>query len=81
MWWTNWTISKEYTPAETRDRSDVKAKALELFKGRLMYPCKELIEASSIYMKMSIFDIRNLPSWHKSRVCLIGDAAHAVLSS
>ena len=79
MWWTNWTIPHPYTPEEKRDASDVRDKAMQLFEGRdMMYPCMEMIKASSIYIKQSIFDIRSLPSWHKSRVCLIGDAAHAV---
>jgi 2-polyprenyl-6-methoxyphenol hydroxylase-like FAD-dependent oxidoreductase len=80
MWWTNWTIPHEYTPAEARDTSDVRDHAVSLFKDRgLMYPCMEMIDASALYIKLSIFDIRSLPSWHKSRVCLIGDAAHAVI--
>jgi 2-polyprenyl-6-methoxyphenol hydroxylase-like FAD-dependent oxidoreductase len=79
MWWTNWAIPTEYTPAEIRDTSDVPAKAIEMFQGRLMYPGEALIKASSLYLKASIFDIQSLPSWHKSRICLIGDAAHAVL--
>ena len=80
MWWTNWVIPREYTPEEIRDPSDVKDHAIKLFSDRnMMYPCMELIHASSIYVKQSIFDIRSLPSWYNSRACLIGDAAHAVL--
>jgi 2-polyprenyl-6-methoxyphenol hydroxylase-like FAD-dependent oxidoreductase len=80
MWWTNWVIPNEYTPEEIRDTSDVCEKAMELFKDRnTMYPCIEMINASSFLVKQNIFDILSLPSWHKSRVCLIGDAAHAVL--
>jgi len=79
MWWTNWVIPREYTPEEIRDTSDINEKALELFKDReLMFPCRELIDATTVWAKASIFDIRSLPTWHKSRVCLIGDAAHAV---
>lgn len=79
MWWTNWVIPREYTPEETRDTSDVKDHALKLFKDRgMMYPCMEMIDATSFYIKQSVFDICSLPSWHSSRVCLIGDAAHAV---
>jgi hypothetical protein len=81
MWWTNWVTPREYTPEEIRDTSDVKESALKLFKDRIMmFPCFELIDATSIWMKQSIFDLLSLPSWHKSRVCLIGDAAHAVSS-
>jgi FAD-dependent urate hydroxylase len=79
MWWTNWVIPREYTPDEIRDTSDINDMALELFKDRkLMFPCRELIDKTTIWAKASIFDIRSLPSWHKSRICLIGDAAHAV---
>jgi 2-polyprenyl-6-methoxyphenol hydroxylase-like FAD-dependent oxidoreductase len=80
MWWTNWTIPKEYTHAEIRDTSDVQSKAMEMFKGRLMYPGEALIQATSLFLKASIFDIKSLPSWYKSRICLIGDAAHAVFT-
>ena len=81
MWWTNWAVPKEYTPEEIRDPSDVYDNAMRLFKDRgLMYPCYQLMDTTSMFAKASIFDIRSLPSWHKSRVCLIGDAAHAVFS-
>ena len=79
MWWTNWASERPFTRQEMKDLSDVKEHALELFKGRkLMYPCRELIDATELFMKNSQFDIRTLPSWHTSKVCLIGDAAHAV---
>jgi len=81
MWWTNWVLPREYTPDEIRDTSDIKAHSLELFQDReLMFPCRELIDRTSVWVKASIFDIRSLPSWYKSRVCLIGDSAHAVPS-
>jgi hypothetical protein len=80
MWWTNYVIEKEYTPEEIRDPSDVHDHALKLFKDRgMFYPCMEMINASSIYLKANIYDILSLPAWHRSRICLIGDAAHAVL--
>jgi FAD-dependent urate hydroxylase len=79
MWWTNWTIPEPYTPEQIRDTSDIADHAKKLFEGRkMMYPCMEMIDATSIYIKASIYDIRSLPKWHKSRICLIGDAAHAV---
>src|SRR6266496_1870334 len=79
MWWTNWVLTQEYTPEEIRDTSDVQDHAMNLFKDRgMMYPCLELVNAASIYVKQNIYDILSLPSWHKSRICLIGDAAHAV---
>ena len=79
MWWTNWVLTQEYTPDEIRDTSDVHDHVMNLFKDRrMMYPCFELVNATSIYVKQNIFDILSLPSWHKSRICLIGDAAHAV---
>jgi hypothetical protein len=79
MWWTNWVLTQAYTPEEIRDTSDVHDHAINLFKDRgMMYPCFELVDATSIYVKQNIFDILSLPSWHKSRICLVGDAAHAV---
>jgi len=79
MWWTNWASERPLTPEEIRDNSDVCKFALDMFEGRkLIYPARELIAATQIYIKASIFDIQTLPSWHTERVCLIGDAAHAV---
>lgn len=79
MWWTNWTIPVAYTPEQIRDTSDIPDHAKKLFKGRkMMYPCMKMIDATSIYIKGSIFDLRSIPTWHRSRICLVGDAAHAV---
>ena len=81
MWWTNWTISEAYTPEQIRDTSDIADHAKKLFQGRkMMHPCMEMIDATSISFKGSIFDLRSIPTWHRSRVCLIGDAAHTVPS-
>jgi 2-polyprenyl-6-methoxyphenol hydroxylase-like FAD-dependent oxidoreductase len=41
-------------------------------------PTGELIEHSRIWLRTPIHDVPRLPSWHRGRVALIGDAAHAM---
>jgi 2-polyprenyl-6-methoxyphenol hydroxylase-like FAD-dependent oxidoreductase len=41
-------------------------------------PVEALIAATSNLLRMNVYDVRSLPTWHRGRVTLIGDAAHAV---
>jgi 2-polyprenyl-6-methoxyphenol hydroxylase-like FAD-dependent oxidoreductase len=41
-------------------------------------PIERLIEHTGPPVKLNVYDIQTLPSWHKGRLVLIGDAAHAV---
>jgi 2-polyprenyl-6-methoxyphenol hydroxylase-like FAD-dependent oxidoreductase len=42
-------------------------------------PIPGLIEHTDSLLRMNVYDIQSLPTWHKGgRILLIGDAAHAV---
>jgi 2-polyprenyl-6-methoxyphenol hydroxylase-like FAD-dependent oxidoreductase len=41
-------------------------------------PTEELIARSQVWVRTPIQDVPRLPSWHRERVVLIGDAAHAM---
>ena len=76
-WWSNYETSTPLSKDELRDTSDIIPSTLELLKNT-HFPAKELIQRSTIPLKVNIFDIQSLPTWHTERVLLIGDAAHAV---
>lgn len=77
-WWSNYGASSPFSPDELKDTSDVIPHALEMYK-KTHFPAKELIQKSSLLLKVNIFDIQTLPTWRTSnRILLIGDAAHAV---
>jgi 2-polyprenyl-6-methoxyphenol hydroxylase-like FAD-dependent oxidoreductase len=44
-------------------------------------PIPRLIAGTGPPVKLNIYDILGLPVWHKGRVAVIGDAAHAVSPS
>jgi len=46
--------------------------------GRYYQPIPSLIARTRDIIALNVFDIQSLPRWHKGRVVLIGDAAHAV---
>ena len=58
-------------------RDDLRSRLLELFDGDAG-PAAELIRASDEPMPLSpIHSIPHLPRWHRDRMLVIGDAAHA----
>lgn len=79
MWWANIWRKTAYSPEELAKLDDeaVKRELLEMY-GDFHSPIPELIKGSTRMLKLSIFDIQSLPTWHKGRIVLIGDAAHAV---
>jgi len=42
-------------------------------------PARDLINAATEWRKWSLFDAVPLKTWHRDRICLLGDAAHPVL--
>lgn len=46
--------------------------------GHYHQPIPSLISYSTNVLQLNVYDIRSLPTWHRGRVVLIGDAAHAV---
>jgi 2-polyprenyl-6-methoxyphenol hydroxylase-like FAD-dependent oxidoreductase len=56
---------------------EVKREMLEIY-GDYHEPIPTLIKHTHSPIKMNLSDILSLPRWHRGRVLLIGDAAHAV---
>ena len=79
MWWSNLPREKELTREELAVLSleSIKKEMLAIYHG-YHQPIESLISNTQSPLKLNIGDIRSLPKWHKGRVLLIGDAAHAV---
>jgi 2-polyprenyl-6-methoxyphenol hydroxylase-like FAD-dependent oxidoreductase len=77
-WWTNYSATDPWSQKELKDTTDVIPHALQKLE-RTHFPAKELVQKTSLLLKVNVFDIQSLPTWHDSnRILLIGDAAHAV---
>jgi len=79
MWWSNLAREKELTNEQLDDLSteSVKNEMLSIYRG-YHDPIEPLIQHTGPPVKLNVFDIQSLPTWHTGRVMLIGDAAHAV---
>lgn len=79
MWWTNLFRPREFSPAELRaaDVDAVRAELLARFGG-YHAPIPALVAAPGPLVRTNVYDVRSLPTWHRGRVVLVGDAAHAV---
>jgi FAD binding domain len=79
MWWSNLWREKELTEEELKDLSieTVKQEMLSTYYG-YHQPIPMLIAHTGPPVKLNVYDILELPAWHKGRVVVIGDAAHAV---
>jgi 2-polyprenyl-6-methoxyphenol hydroxylase-like FAD-dependent oxidoreductase len=79
MWWSNLIREKEFSKEELThlDIQEVKQEMLTRYKGYHV-PIEELITQTTAILRLNIYDVLSLPTWHKGRVLLIGDAAHAV---
>ncbi|GAB4021619.1 FAD-dependent monooxygenase [Spirosoma migulaei] len=80
VWWFN-NISREKEPR----RNELAALELDQLKDTLVAlhkndpePIAEIIKSADSVEIYPIYDIPFLEKWHKGRVCLIGDAAHAI---
>jgi 2-polyprenyl-6-methoxyphenol hydroxylase-like FAD-dependent oxidoreductase len=58
----------------------VKEEVLSIYRG-YHEPIETPISQARPPIKLNVYDIQALPSWHDGRVILIGDAAHAVSPS
>lgn len=78
MWWSNLRQS-QMTREELTDLSldRIKKQMLAIYGG-FHEPIPTLIRQMTQPLKLNVYDIQSLPTWHKGRVLLIGDAAHAV---
>ncbi|MBT1696808.1 FAD-dependent monooxygenase [Fulvivirgaceae bacterium PWU4] len=78
-WWVNLPVDREVPKEEIRNVSLEKMKAdlLIRFKG-WHAPVENIIRNTNTLMMHNIQDLHNVRRWHKGRVILIGDAAHAM---
>jgi 2-polyprenyl-6-methoxyphenol hydroxylase-like FAD-dependent oxidoreductase len=79
VWWANLPREREMT------REELASVSLEIIRKEMLAiyhdyhePIPTLLRNSHSPVKHNIHDIQSLPTWHKGRVLLIGDAAHAV---
>ncbi|HVI46869.1 MAG TPA: FAD-dependent monooxygenase [Chitinophaga sp.] len=79
MWWSNLPQIKEMTREELQQFSleSIKAEMLNTYRG-YHDPVERLILNTEKVLRLNMVDIQSLPVWHRQRVMLIGDAAHAV---
>jgi 2-polyprenyl-6-methoxyphenol hydroxylase-like FAD-dependent oxidoreductase len=79
MWWANLPRA-EPLDRDQLQKSDWTATRDELLGiyGDYHEPVPSLIRHSQPPLRVNIHDIQSLPTWHRGRVLLVGDAAHAV---
>lgn len=79
VWWFN-NISQEKEPAKNElsklELDQLKNTLLDLHKNDPA-PITDIIKSAQKVEIYPIYDIPFLEKWHKGRVCLIGDSAHA----
>ncbi|MBO9727250.1 MAG: FAD-dependent monooxygenase [Chitinophaga sp.] len=79
MWWSNLEAAQPMSEAALRDTSmdKLQEEMLGIYRD-FHVPVATLIKHTERPIRQNISDIPSLPTWHKGRVLLIGDAAHAV---
>lgn len=79
MWWTNLFREKEFTRDELQhiDLDTIRGEMLQRF-GEYQEPVPSFARHTDNILRINVYDVLSLPRWHKGRVILIGDAAHAV---
>lgn len=79
MWWSNLHAERPMSEAALRDTSmdKLQQEMLDIYQD-FHGPAAALITNTERPLRQNISDIQSLPTWHKGRVLLIGDAAHAV---
>jgi 2-polyprenyl-6-methoxyphenol hydroxylase-like FAD-dependent oxidoreductase len=82
LWWSHLGRERPLTQAELADRSrDAVHRAVRDLFGGYHAPIGALLEHTDPPVKANVFDVATLPRWHRGRVVLIGDAAHAIAPS
>jgi 2-polyprenyl-6-methoxyphenol hydroxylase-like FAD-dependent oxidoreductase len=77
-WWRIFRNEKESAkPGRTElDWAALKTEMLATYRG-YPKPIEAVIENTTSLLRINICDILALPTWHKGRITLVGDAAHA----
>jgi len=83
IWWTNVSYPEELLKNEFKTISphEWTEKLLDLHKDDHKLTQNLIKSANHNYIKIPLYEIPHLPTWHKNSVCLIGDAAHATSPS
>jgi len=78
-WWCHVAVANDDERAEllTMPSDRLRDRMLERYSGWCA-PVAALIDGSETWLRTSIHDVPRLPVWHRGRVALIGDAAHAM---
>jgi 2-polyprenyl-6-methoxyphenol hydroxylase-like FAD-dependent oxidoreductase len=78
-WWTHLPQQEELTRSELQAVPDdsMRDRVLAAFEG-WHSPIESFVSTTSQIMRTAIYDVPSLPAWHKGRVMLLGDAAHAM---
>jgi hypothetical protein len=82
MWWCHIPQEKELTSAELAaiDTEELRQRLVERFKG-WHEPIETFLANTPDIIRTNIYETPPLPAWHRDRVVLIGDAAHAMSPS
>jgi len=78
-WWCHVPFADDAERAEilTMPESRLAERLMERYRGWCT-PTGELIARSRAWIRTPIYDVPHLPTWHRDRVVLVGDAAHAM---
>jgi 2-polyprenyl-6-methoxyphenol hydroxylase-like FAD-dependent oxidoreductase len=79
VWWfNNYYREKEPGREEMHNgiQKEVKAYLLQIHRDDPK-PIMDIIAATDHMFAYPVYEIPSLPEWHKGKVCLVGDAAHA----
>jgi 2-polyprenyl-6-methoxyphenol hydroxylase-like FAD-dependent oxidoreductase len=80
IWWFNNVYRKNEPPREEMSaimKNEIISDLLKIHKNDDPL-INEIIRASHDFLAYPIYDIPTLRRWHSKRVCLLGDAAHAI---
>jgi 2-polyprenyl-6-methoxyphenol hydroxylase-like FAD-dependent oxidoreductase len=82
MWWCHFPQEKELTSAELAafDAEELRKRLLERYRG-WHEPIEAFIVNTPDIIRTNIYEAPPLPAWHRDRVVLVGDAAHAMSPS